>query len=316
MVLLDPGLCYIEKLHIGIIGGESRTWIWKRHSEMQARTDLNAASIFCAPLAAIRKWLRYRELIFQLTSREISQRYRGTYLGVIWSFITPLLMLLIYTFVFSIIFQARWGDRIHPAQGMAQFALTLYAGLIPFVVFSESVNRSPTLILGVPNYVKKIVFPLEILPMVVVGGVLVHSLISIGILIALAYVLTGAASHTFFLLPLVYIPLIFLCLGLSWFLAALGVYVRDIRNGVEILVQMLMFLSPVFYPASMVPERLRTVLGINPLTSILDNFRRVLLWNEYPDWTLWGIWTAVTLLLALLGYLWFMRTKDGFTDIM
>jgi lipopolysaccharide transport system permease protein len=283
---------------------------------MQARAVLNAASIFCWPLAAIRKCLKYRELIFQLTSREISQRYQGTYLGVIWSFITPLLMLLIYTFVFSIIFRARWGDHIHTAQGMAQFAVTLYAGLIPFVVFGESVNRAPTLILGVPNYVKKIVFPLEILPVAVVGGILVHSLFSIGILIVLAYVLTGTGSYTFFLLPLVYIPLIFLCLGLSWFLASLGVYARDIRNGVEILVQMLMFLSPVFYPAEMVPEQFRTVLRINPLTSILDNFRRVLLWNEYPDWTFWGIWTAVTLLLAVLGYLWFMRTKDGFTDIM
>jgi lipopolysaccharide transport system permease protein len=225
-------------------------------------------------------------------------------------------MLLIYTFVFSTIFQARWGDYIHPGQGMPQFALTLYAGLIPFVVFSESVNRASTVILSLPSYVKKIVFPLEILPMVVVGGILVHSLISIGILIVLAYVFTGTGSYTFFLLPLVYIPLIFLCLGLSWFLAALGVYARDIRNGVEILVQMLMFLSPVFYPVNMVPKQLRTVLGINPLTSILDNFRRVLLWNEYPDWTLWGIWTAVTLLLALLGYLWFMRTKDGFTNIV
>jgi lipopolysaccharide transport system permease protein len=283
---------------------------------MQARAVLNAASIFCEPLAAIRKWLTYRELIFQLTSREISHRYQGTYLGVIWSFITPLLMLLIYTFVFSIIFQARWGDHIHTAQSMPQFALTLYAGLIPFVVFSESVNRASTVILGVPNYVKKIVFPLEILPMVVVGGILVHSLISIGILIVLAYVFTGACSYTLFLLPLVYIPLVFLCLGLSWFLASLGVYARDIRNGVEIIVQMLMFLSPVFYPANMVPEKLRAVLGINPLTSILDNFRRVLLWNEYPNWTLWGIWTVVTLLLALLGYLWFMKTKDGFTDIM
>ncbi len=283
---------------------------------MQARAVLNSASIFCEPLAAIRKWLKYQELIFQLTSREISHRYQGTYLGVIWSFITPLLMLLIYTFVFSIIFQARWGDHIHAAQSMPQFALTLYAGLIPFVVFSESVNRASTVILGVPNYVKKIVFPLEILPMVVVGGILVHSLISIGILIVLAYVFTGTCSYTLFLLPLVYIPLVFLCLGLSWFLASLGVYSRDIRNGVEIIVQMLMFLSPVFYPANMVPEKLRAVLGINPLTSILDNFRRVLLWNEYPNWTLWGIWTVVTLLLALLGYLWFMKTKDGFTDIM
>ncbi len=283
---------------------------------MQARAILNAAPIFCRPLATIKKWLKYRELIFQLTSREISHRYQGTHLGIIWSFITPLLMLLIYTFVFSIIFQARWGDHIHTAQSMPQFALTLYAGLIPFVVFSESVNRASTVILSVPNYVKKIVFPLEILPMVVVGGILVHSLISIAILFVLAYVFTGSCSYTFFLLPLVYIPLIFLCLGLSWFLASLGVYARDIRNGVEILVQMLMFLSPVFYPANMVPEQLRAVLGINPLTSILDNFRRVLLWNEYPNWTLWGIWTTVTLLLALLGYLWFMRTKGGFTDIM
>jgi lipopolysaccharide transport system permease protein len=273
-------------------------------------------SVCYNPLRIIQGFWGHRELILQLTTREISQRYRGTYLGIFWSFITPLLMLSIYTFVFSIILKAKWADHVHPMEGIAQFAMTLYAGIIPFTVFSETANRASTIISGVPNYVKKVVFPLEILPLVIVSGVLVHSLISIGILIVLTLLLMGICSYTVFLLPLVYAPLIFLCLGLSWFLASLGVYVRDIKHGVEILVQMLLFLSPVLYPATLVPEPFRIVLHINPLTSILNEFRRILLWNEYPDWGLWGLWTVATFFLAFAGYLWFMKTKDGFADIM
>ena len=288
----------------------------KRQSEMQARAVLNAASIFCGPLAAIRKWLKYRELIFQLTSREISQRYQETYLGCN--------LVLYYSVAHAFDLHIRFFHHLSGQMGRSH----------PLGAGHGSVRSNPLCrsdpVRGVfrkcqssahsnPGRTqlceKDCISPGDTAD----GGRrgnFGNSLISIGILIVLAYVLTGTGSYTFFLLPVVYIPLIFLCLGVSWFLASLGVYARDIRNGVEILVQMLMFLSPVFYPAGMVPEQFRAVLGINPLTSILDNFRRVLLWNEYPDWTLWGIWTAVTLLLALLGYLWFMRTKDGFPDIM
>jgi len=283
---------------------------------MQVRSTGLLSSILGTPLEFIRSCSRYRDLIVQLMMREIAARYRGTALGLCWSFVTPLLMLLIYTCVFSIVMKARWGDHLHQSEGIAQFAMILYAGLIPYNMFAEIANRSSTLVLDSPNYVKKVAFPLEILPVVVVSAAMVNSLISIGVLVSLGFLVTGIFSHTFFLFPIVLIPLVLLCLGASWLLASLGVYARDIRNGMEIFVQMLLFLSPVFYPVSMVPESLRGFLALNPFTSILGNFRAVILWNEYPDWISWGLMTAATFVFALWAYLWFMRTRDGFADVM
>jgi len=272
-------------------------------------------NVYGNPVRVLHRLWRYRELLVQLTIREITQRYRGTYLGILWSFITPFCMLLIYTFVFSIVFQAKWG-QIDQEIGRSQFALTLYAGLIPFTVFSEVVNRAPMLILSVPNYVKKVVFPLEILPLVALGSALIHSLISIGILVVGVALLLGSVSPAIVLLPLAYVPLILLCLGLGWFLASLGTYVRDIGQSVALVVQVLIFMSPVFYPITAVPEQLRIVLYLNPLTTILDGFRRTLLWQQTLAWEPWAAWTAITAGLALLGYVWFMKTKPGFADVM
>jgi lipopolysaccharide transport system permease protein len=266
------------------------------------------------PLAILRNLWHHRDLIQQMTRREVGQRYRGSYLGVLWSFITPLVMLLIYTFVFSVIFKARW--RVEVETPPAEFALTLFAGLAAFNVFSEVVSRAPTLIVSVPNYVKKVVFPLEILPVVVLGSALVNSLISVGLLLVGALLFLGTVSATVLLLPLVYVPLIFLCLGLGWFLASLGVYIRDVGQGIGLTVQMLFFLSPVFFPPSAAPEFLRPVFYLNPLTVILTGFRETLLWGQVLDWLPWAVWTTLTALLAVAGYAWFIRTKKGFADVL
>lgn len=259
-------------------------------------------------------WQR-RELIGQLIRRELSLRYRGSYLGLLWSFIVPLLMLLIYTFVFSAIFEARWGQGSGEMR-VGEFALTLFAGLTPFNLFSEIMNRSPHLILAVPNYVKKVVFPLEALPVVAVGSALFHSLISIGILVAGTRLVLGFFSPTLFLLPLAYLPLLLLTLGLSWFLASLGVYIRDIGQGIGVAVQMLFFLSPILYSVDAVPEQYRIWLYLNPLTTVLSGFRRTLLWQEPLAWSAWAAWTMLAALVAWLGYVWFMKTKKGFADVL
>lgn len=256
----------------------------------------------------------YRDLIGQLIKREVGQRYRGSYLGVLWSFITPFLMLMIYTFVFSMIFKSSWQAGTETPIG--EFALTLFAGLAAFNLFSEVVNRAPTLILTVPNYVKKVVFPVEILPVVAVGSALVNSLIASGLVIAGSILLRGRLSPTIFILPLSYLPLCFLSLGLGWFLSSLGVYIRDIGQGINIFVQMLFFLSPVFYPTSAIPETFQDVISINPLTLILTEFRQTLLWGEMIDLKAWGLWFTLTFVLAILGYVWFTKTKKGFADVM
>ncbi len=258
---------------------------------------------------------RHRDLLLRFTSQEVAQRYRGSFLGIVWSFITPILMLAVYAFVFSVVFQARWGE-LGAAPRRGEFALTLFAALIPFGVFTEVVNRAPAIVLNAPNYVKKVVFPLEILPVVAVGSAVVHSLISAGILLAGSLLLLGYVSHTVVLLPVAYLPLVLLTLGLGWFLASLGVYVRDIGQAIGVVTQVLFFLSPIFYPVSAVPERFRLLLYANPLTSILTDFRRTMLWRSAPAWEAWAALTVGSALIALLGYAWFMQTKKGFADVM
>lgn len=268
------------------------------------------------PVAMLRNLWRHRGLVVHLTGQEVAQRYRGSYLGMIWSFVTPILMLAVYAFVFSIVFQARWGEAAGGGAGTSEFALTLFAGLIAFGVFSEVVNRAPTLVLSMPNYVKKVVFPLEILPVVALGSAVVHSLISVLILLLASLVFLGSVSPAVVLLPLAYLPLVLLTLGLGWFLAALGVYVRDIGQAIVVVTQILFFLSPIFYPVSAVPERLRGFLWANPLSTILGAFRRTLLWSAAPEWGPWAALTLGTAAVALLGYAWFMQTKKGFADVM
>lgn len=274
-----------------------------------------SAARYLDPVQMARGLWRQRDLIARLTAQEVAQRYRGSFLGVVWSFVTPILMLAVYAFVFSIVFQARWGDA-GGAVRTGEFALTLFAGLIPFGVFSEVVNRAPTIVLGMPSYVKKVVFPLEILPVVAVGSAVVQSLISTAILLVASALFLGRVSPYAPLVVAAYVPLVLLTVGLAWFLASLGVYVRDIGQAIGVATQVLFFLSPIFYPVSAVPEHLRFVLYANPLTMILTGFRRTLLWDAGPEWGAWLALTIGTGLVALFGYAWFMQTKKGFADVM
>ena len=255
-----------------------------------------------------------RDLLRQFTRREIEGRYRGSYLGIVWSMILPLMMLAIYTFVFSVIFKSRWQGSTDSGQGT--FAVTLFAGLIAFNIFSECVNRAPSAIIANPNYVKKVVFPLEILSVSTLGTALFHSLISMVILIIAAFLILGTFSVAIVLLPLALLPLIELCLGLGWFLASLGVYVRDTAYAIGIVTQVLFFVSAIFYPVTAVPEALQPIMYLNPLTIIVESFRRVLIWNQPLDWGPWLMVTLVSGAMLLLGYTWFMKTKTGFADVI
>ena len=277
--------------------------------------------------AMVVRWYRYlnpvgpfynlylhRDLLRQFVRREIEGRYRGSYLGIVWSMIQPLLMLLIYTLVFSVIFKARWQTDSNSSTG--EFAVTLFAGLIAFNIFSECIMRAPTLIVANPNYVKRVVFPLEILPVTTLGSALFHGLISVAILIVATLLIMGTVSAAMIMLPLAAIPLIGLCLGLGWFLSSLGVYVRDTAYAIGIVVQVLFFMSAIFYPVSAVPQALQPIMYLNPLTTVVESFRRTLIWNQPPQWAPWLIVTVISGVVMLLGYTWFMKTKSGFADVI
>jgi lipopolysaccharide transport system permease protein len=259
--------------------------------------------------------LRHRDLIGQMLFRDIRLRYHGSQLGFVWSLLTPLIMLGVYTFVFSTVLRARW-DATNDSESAVSFALTMLAGLIPFNLFSEVTNRSPLLVLSVPNYVKKVVFPLEILSVVAVGGALFQSVIYVSVLLVGVAALEGRVSPLLPLLPLAYVPLILLTLGLSWFISALGVYLRDVGQVVGVITQAALFMTPIIYPIEAVPEQLRGILAYNPLTPIIDYFRHVLIWGNPPSWEPWLVVTLGSVVLAFLGHWWFETTKRGFADVM
>ncbi len=259
------------------------------------------------------------DLIGQLSRREVTQRFRGAVLGVAWSLINPLINLAIYTFVFCVIFKGTWSEPGYD-QSLADsrwfFALMLFAGLIPFTVFSEVAMRAPTLILSVPNYVKKVVFPLEVLPIVVVISTIVHSLLSIGILLIGSILFMHGITPAVFLLPLAYLPLALGCVGLCYFLSSLGMYLRDMAQAIGPVVSILSFLTPIFYPASKIPQAYQWLMYLNPLTMVVQVFRRTLLPGPGFPWSGWSILMALSIAMAAGGYIWFMKTKDGFADVL
>lgn len=269
---------------------------------------------YLKPSDIFKRLWQYRSLLKQFIRREVMQRYKGSYLGLLWSFVTPLGLLLVYTFVFSVVFRIRWGTDL--TANPAEFGLVMFTGLIVFAVFSETVMAAPHLIVSNANYVKKVVFPLEILPVSTLGAALIHSLFSLVILLAGSLIVFGPTPWTIVYLPLMYIPLILLSLGLGWFLASLGVFLRDLSHALTVIVQMLFFISPIFYPITAVPENYRFIMYINPLTFIVSHFRRVILFGQPPDWLEYIIVTVAMGGVCLFGYAWFMKSKKTFADVI
>ncbi len=255
-----------------------------------------------------------RSLIRQMIQREVTGRYRGSILGITWSFFQPLLMLAVYTFVFSVVMQTSWrGDG---GDGKVNFAIVLFSGLIVHSLFAESVNRAPTLILSNVNLVKRVVFPLEILSVVAVGVALFNFLVGLVILLA-AMILSGLSFHlTALYLPLIVIPLVLVTLAITWFLAAMGVYLRDLCHVVMVMTTVLLFLSPVFYSISAVPEQVRKYIYLNPLSFVIEQVRAVLIWGVAPEWTGVLIYWGISLLAAWLGFYLFQWSRKGFSDVL
>ncbi|AZD03675.1 ABC transporter permease [Pseudomonas chlororaphis] len=261
----------------------------------------------------IRSLWSNRSLVAQMIRREVAGRYKGSTMGLAWSFLNPVLMLAVYTFVFSVVFKARWAGG---SESKTEFALVLFSGLILFNLFSECVNKAPTLILNNVNYVKKVIFPLEILPIINLGAALFHWIISLVVWLIFYGVFYGLPHTTILLLPLVMLPLMLLSLGMSWLLASLGVYLRDVAQIVGVLMSVLMFLSPIFYPISSLPEDYQVIMLINPLTLAIEQTRDVMMWGKAPDWLIWGKYLLCSGFFFWICFAWFQKTRKGFADVL
>lgn len=269
-------------------------------------------------LALVRSLWRNRQLIMQMTRREVVGRYKGSAMGLAWSFFNPVFMLVVYTFVFSEIFQSRWAgvNGVDGGESKTLFAVLLFIGLIVLSLFSEVLNRAPSLILSNVNFVKKVVFPIEIMPVIAMGAALFHTMISLGVLLTAFLLFNGFLHWTVVLLPVVLLPLVILTTGLGWMLASLGVFLRDVGQTIAIITTVLMFLSPVFYPVIAVPERFRVFIMANPLTFIIEQARDVVVWGHMPNWLGLGIYMFAAVLVAWIGYAWFQKTRKGFADVI
>lgn len=253
------------------------------------------------------------ETFWQFLQHEIGSRYRGSMLGVAWSFVIPLAMLGVFTFAFGVVMKTRWpgyGDNT------TDFALIVFAGLTTFNIFAEVLSRAPTLITAQPNLVKKVVFPLEVLPPVLVGSALFHAAIAFVVFFLMQFLVVGLPPLTAVLLPAVLVPLVLFSVGVAWLLASLGVFVRDIPQITGPLVTALLFLSPVFFPLSSLPEWLQGPAALSPIAQAVEQVRDVLVYGRLPDLLHWGLSLIGGAALAAAGYWWFIKTRKGFADVL
>lgn len=267
-----------------------------------------------SPLAMVGAIVRNRNLIWRLARRELEARYRGSHLGLLWIVLLPLLMLSVYTFAFGVVFKARWAEANTDSPWV--FAIFLFAGLSFFNVFAEMVARAPSLMTENASYIKKLLFPIEILPVVQLLVSLFNFMVSLILLLAMQFAVLGPPPLTAFLTPLALLPLALFSLGLTWFLSALGVYLRDLRQIVGVAVTIALFLSPVFFPVSAVPVEVRSIIQLNPLSTIVETGRNVLFFGRVPDWGPWMMNLLFNAFVAWLGFAWFTKTRRGFADVI
>lgn len=266
------------------------------------------------PGSLIHGVLRNRDLLGELVRRDFVGRYKGSMLGVVWSLFNPLLMLAIYTFVFSVAFKARWGGR--GDESKIGFAIVLFSGIIVHSFFAECLSRAPSLIIGNANYVKKVIFPLEILPWMALCSALLQFAVSFAALLAFCLIVGVPMHWGGLLIPLALLPLIAMVLGISWVLASLGVYLRDLSQAMGMVVTVALFLAPVFYPIEVLPPTFRAILIWNPITLPVLQLRNLMLLGNPFDWHGWAISLVIGAVICQGGYWWFQKTRKGFADVV
>ena len=257
--------------------------------------------------------LDHRRLVVELARRDVAGRYKGSFLGSLWSLANPVVMLALYTFVFGVVFRSRWTAG---SASIVEFAVVMFCGLIVHGLVAEVVSRSPALVTSQPNFVKKVVFPLDCLPWVTLVAALYHFAMANLVMLAGVLLLRGGLPPTALLAPVVVVPLAVLLVGVSWLLASLGVYFRDLSQLIGLVLSVLLFLAPIFYPMTSVPADLLPLVYLNPLTLIVEQYRDVLIWGRMPDWSALALYSVVAVAVAWLGHLWFQKTREGFADVL
>lgn len=258
-------------------------------------------------------WLRHRSLTWEMTRRDVLGRYRGASFGLLWSLISPFMMLVVYTLAFGYVLKSRWPGT---SGNTADFAMLLFMGLIVHGFFAECLSRAPSLIAGTPNLVKKIVFPLDILPWTLVLSAFFHAVMNTIVFVLLNLLLRGELHATTLLWPLVMLPLVFVALGVVWLLSSLSVYLRDIAQVTGVIATAMLFLSSAIIPVETLPARYRAVFHLNPLTPIIDQAREVAFWGRHPDWTALGLYALGAIAFAYGGFAVFQKTRRGFADVL
>lgn len=258
--------------------------------------------------------IRNRSLLWQFARRDVLGRYRGSLLGLTWSFLTPLLMLGVYSFVFVGVFRQSWPGSAQG--GGVEFALQVFAGLLVFNLFAEVAGKAPNLIVDQPNLVKKVIFPVELLAWVTVLSGLFHVLISAGTLLVVLLIARGGLPLSAVALPLVLLAFLPVLLGLGWLLSAMGVFVRDVGQVMTMVVSLTMFMSPVFYSVKALSPNIQFWMHLNPLTLIIEQVRAVLLLGQWPDWAALGLYGAIACVFAVAAGTFFQLTRKGFADVL
>jgi lipopolysaccharide transport system permease protein len=258
--------------------------------------------------------LRNRYLILQMVRREVSARYRGSVIGVLWSLLLPLIMLAVYTFIFGVTLKVRWSQDTNENWG--EFAIILFTGLILHQILADCITRAPLLMIANASYVKRVIFPLEILAWTTLGAALFQGLTGFVALCVYRLAMTGALPWTIVLVPVIVAPFALICLGLIWMLSAIGTFVRDVAQVITFVPLVLLFLGPVLFPLSALPPTARTMVILNPLTVVVMQTRNAVLLGQMPDWSALAVYSIAALVLAWAGLYVFLRSKSAFADVL
>lgn len=271
------------------------------------------SELFASPMKLARSVIEHRALIWRLAQREVLSKYRGSLFGIGWSLLLPLFMLAVYTFVFTEVFQARWGLQV---QNKGVFALAIFSGLIFYSCFAECALKAPGLMLANTSFITKVVFPLELLPVISTLATTFNAVTSLCVLALGVWVIKGAVPVTFFCAFLMLVPLAIINMGVTWVLSATGVYIRDVGLIVAPLTTAMLFLIPVLYPLEQVPERWRELVELNPLTYIIESSRNAVLMGYMPEWSRYLYLTLGASVFSMLCLVAFNKARRGFADVV